>query len=50
MPRHRVRLIERPNLYLKNIINTVKAVIEKHMIFYNTSTQYNIPKSTLERK
>lgn len=50
MPRSRKRITERQNWDSKNMRIAVEEVIEKRMTFRNACIQFNVPKSTLERK
>ncbi|CAI6368113.1 unnamed protein product [Macrosiphum euphorbiae] len=50
MPRSRVRVSKRQNWDSENMRKAVKEVIEKRMTFRNACIEFNVPKSTLERK
>lgn len=50
MPRSRIRVSKRQDWNSENMRIAVKEVIEKRMTFRNACIQFNVPKSTLERK
>ncbi|CAI6366247.1 unnamed protein product [Macrosiphum euphorbiae] len=50
MSRSRVRVSKRQNWDSENMRKAVKEVIEKRMTFRNACIEFNVPKSTLERK
>jgi len=50
MPRSRVKVSKRQDWDSENMRIAVKEVIEKRMTFRNACIQFNVPKSTLERK
>lgn len=50
MPRSRVRVSKRQDWDSENMRIAVKEVIEKRMTFRNACSQFNVLKSTLERK
>lgn len=50
MPRSRVRVSKRQNWDSENMRIAVKGVMEKRMTLRNACIQFDVPKSTLERK